>query len=489
MVTASPPGTSMAARAVKAFLWAVTSFGLQRFITFVGTLVLARILVPQDFGLVAAGVAIMTYFEMMLDLGVGSTVVYEQEEGISDRVHTAFSLNVALGALIAVGGALAAPVIARFFQAPDDTALFRFMFLYLFLRAAGQVPDAVLRRDLAFRRRMLAEVSRGGIRVAVAIPLAVAGMGAWSIVIGMVIGETVSTLVTWWAARFRPRWRLDRGALRALLTYGTSMLGVRVVSELSNNGDYLVVGNRLGPDELGIYSIAYRVPELILATVFWLYSMVAFPVYSKASATERGKVRRGMLRSLQLTTLFAFPAGVGLALVADDAIRVLFTETWAPAIGPMVLIALGFAASSVAVASSDVLPAVGRPGTLFAINAVLLPPMLIAMILAAPRAGLVGVAAVQLVATVVYLPILQHFVNAELGTRPVDVFAALGPATSAAVGVLALAWLPRMLVDPGVIRLIATVLAGIAGAVIGVLVGGRRVLPELRWFVSLRARS
>ncbi len=478
------PAGGVTGGAVRAFLWAVGSFGGRKLVSFVGTLVLARILVPEDFGLVAAGVAILTYMEFALDLGVASTVIYEQEEGITDRVHTAFTVNLAFGVILFVVGFLAAPAVAWFFQAPGEETLFRVLFLFLLCKAAGQVPDAVLRRNLDFRRRLLAELARAGIKVMIAIPLAMAGAGAWSLVLGMVIGEAVATVVTWFAARFRPRLRLDRSAMRTLLRYGSTMLGVRVVSELANSGDYLVVGNRLGPEELGVYSIAYRIPELALATVFWLYSMVAFPVYARAGALEGDKLRSGMLRAMTLTTLLVFPSSAGLALVADDAVRLFFSDRWEAAIVPMVVMSLSLGIGAVSVAAADVLPAVGKPGKLLLANLVLLPPTLVTMVLVAPR-GLVAIALVELVSVVVYVPLLQLFVNREVGTSAREVGRACVPALSATVGMLVLAVPMQLLLAPGTPRLLVTVAAGIVGAGVGILAGGRTVVPEIQGILRL----
>ncbi len=488
-MTAAPstPGSATAG-AVRAFGWAVVSFGGRKLITFAGTLVLARILVPEHFGLVAAGMALLTYLEMALDLGVGSTVIYEQEEGLTDRVYTAFTLNLALGLLLAAVGVLMAPVIASFFQAADQTNLFRVLFLYLVLKAAGQVPDAVLRRDLDFRRRLVAEIARAGLKVAIAIPLARAGAGAWSIVLGMLVGELAGTTITWIATRFLPRLQLDRDAMRVIVGYGTTMLGVRLVSELLNNGDYLVVGNRLGPEQLGIYSIAYRVPEMILATVFWLYSMVAYPVYAKASARDPEKLKPAMLRAMRLTTLFGLPAGTGMVLVADDAILVLFSDRWVEATVPMTLIAASFAIRSVTVASGDVLPSIGRPGRLLFVNLVVLVPTLGTMVLVSPW-GLTAVASVQLLATLLYVPLLQHRVNMAVGTSAREVASACIPALCAAVGVALFAAPLQFLLPQGVLRLVSTIVVGVVGGAVGLLAGGRAALPEIRGVVSRARRS
>jgi lipopolysaccharide exporter len=484
----SAPAPALETRAVRSFLWAGASFATHKLIAFVGTLVLARILVPADFGLVAAALTLLTLCEMALDLGVGATVVYEQETGRSDRVQTAFTLSLAMGIGLTVVGVLAAPLVAGFFQAPGETALFRAMALYLLLRSAGQVPDAVLRRDLAYRKRLWAELARAMTRVAIAIPLALAGYGAWSIVLGMLVGELVGTTITFVVARFRPALCFDRAALTSLLHFGVAMVGVRVVAEIAINADYLIVGNQLGPDQLGIYSVAYRIPELVIASVFWIFSSVAFPIFSQARTHGGTVLRTGFLRSLRIGTLFAFPAAAGVALVADDAIRVLFTDRWEGAIVPMSLVALALGLASVTRIGGDVLPAVGRPRTLFLVNLAATVPMVAGMIWAT-RYGLVGVASAHLLGIAGHVVLHQVMVNRAVETRWRDVFVAVRPGVVTAIAVVAVAWPTHQLLEPGALRLLATIVAGLLGGLIGLVAGGRAALPELRQLASAAGRS
>ena len=130
---------SLTTRAVRGFLWSAASFGGSRVVVFAVTLVLTRLLAPADFGVVAAGLTLILFLEIALDLGLGAAVVYEQEEGTSDRIRTAYSLNLIIAACLTALGVLAAPLLASFFQAPEAANLFRVLFGYLFLRGAGQV--------------------------------------------------------------------------------------------------------------------------------------------------------------------------------------------------------------------------------------------------------------------------------------------------------------------------------------------------------------
>ncbi len=129
-------------------------------------------LVPEDFGLVTAALTIIAMLDAALDLGVGAAVVAEQEKGISYRTRSAYTLNLALSLLIAGAGVAASPLIAALFKAESHAGLFALIFLYPLFRGAGQVNDAVLKRDLQFKRRTLVDVGRALVRVAVSVPLA-----------------------------------------------------------------------------------------------------------------------------------------------------------------------------------------------------------------------------------------------------------------------------------------------------------------------------
>lgn len=469
----------LARSAVSSFGWSLVSFGGSKLIVFLATLVLARVLDPADFGLVAAGLVLVAYFEVALDLGLGAALVYEQERGLTRRVHTAFTLNAAVAVVLTTLGVLLAPAIAAFFGVPGQDNLFRAMFLYLLIRGLGQVQEAVLKRDLAFGRRTLVTVLSASVRAALSIGLAFGGFGAWSLVVGILGGQLVMTLMSSLLIRFRPRLVVEPGALRQLLGYGLTYLALKMVDALSENIDYLVVGVRLGPEALGLYSMAYRLPELVIASLLWIFSTVAFPVYSRARAEGPGAFRSIMLRALTLTTLFGFTAGVGLALIARDAVLVLFSAKWSPAAVPMSLVALAIGISAIGYASGDIFPALGRPGALLAFSVPMTAVELVAFVLAAPH-GIIAVAWVHLAYLAVYSPARLVIANRLVGTTMRDCLVALRPALCSAAGVAAAGLPLRLMLQPGLLALVAISVAGVLGAVAGLLAGGPGTVRQVR---------
>ncbi len=465
--------------AVKSLLWAGLGFASTRVTVFVTTLMLAKLLVPADFGVVAAALAVMAYLEIILDLGIGAAVIYEQEDGVTARLDNAFTMGV-LGCVgLTVFGWVATPWLAAFFHTPGQEWLYRAMFLCLLLRGASQIHDAMLRRDLRYRRRSAVEISRGIARAAVSIPLALTGFGAWSIVGGILAGELTGSVLNWILVPFRPRLRLDRNVATAMLRFGLAVTALKVISEIGMNSDYLVVGNRSGPDELGYYNLAYRIPEMILGAAYWVFSSVAFPVFSRVHRRDGSDLGETMLKVLRLSCLFGFPVGALLALISRDVVTGILGPQWLPVVAPLTILSLAMALDAIGYASGDIFPAVGRPGLLLAINLPLTVLLACGFVAAAPH-GIAAVAAVHLMFTVLYGP-LRLVLGCRLAKTPVrEGLSAMRPALCVAAGIVVLALPVRLVTEAGVWSLVAIVATGLVGAAAGLAIGGREAIPEIR---------
>ncbi len=489
--TTAAPGSAPAGidarTAGSSFGWSAVSFTASKLLVFLVTLVMARLLVPEDFGVVAVGLAIIAFLEVALDLGVGSALVYEQERGITPRVQTAFTLNLGIASACTLVGVLAAPAIADVFDV-EDTDLLRVLFLYFLLRGLVQVPDAVLRRDLAFRKRAGVEISRAVARGAVSVPLAVLGFGPWALVIGILASEAVGVVLTWWATRFLPTFRIDRGAVRTLLGFGTAVLTLKILGAVLENADYYIVGSQLGTYDLGIYTLAYRVPEIVLANVFWIFSSVAFSIYSRARSADARELGTVAMRALQLITLFAFPAGVGVAIVSMPLTVALLGWEWEDAAAPMAFVALSMAASSIGYASGDVFPAVGRPGLLIKIVVPMVVVKVTGLLLAAPY-GLTAMAATLAGMSVAFAAVRLTVANRLLGLSALVSLRAMVPGTVAAVGAAAGALPVVLLAAPDVETLCLAVVAGMVGtaALLGLFC--RPVVRDLAALASSMRRA
>lgn len=476
-VDGSPPTST---RAIKGFAWAVASLGGSRVVVFISTLVLARILVPREFGIVSAGLAYIAYLEVVLDLGVSSAVVFEQEVGITRRVRTAFTVNLVACVIFTGIGVAGSSFGARFFHIPHEVAIFRALSCYLAIGGFGQVGGALLRRDLRFAAKTVVDLTKALVRAGLSIGLALAGYGAWAIVLGLLAGELCGAVLATTLARFRPRPAFDRGAASGMLRFGVGVLALAILGEAGLNADYLVVGNRLGSIALGVYTMAYRLPELLISNLFWVFSSVAFPAYSRTNTVGgTDALRSAMLKSLRYVTLYGFTVGAGLAIASRDIVGVLLSTRWANATVPMALVALGAAFGSVGYASGDLYTATGQPRRLLKINGPVVTLKIIGFVIAAPH-GLVAVAAVHVVGNFAYAFVRLEAANRIVGSTWRQDLDALRPGLIAAAGVVVCALPVRLLGAPGAMTLLLTVVMGIAGASLALRLLDPPVLGDLR---------
>jgi lipopolysaccharide exporter len=485
--TNGQPPDGITARAVKGFAWQVASFGGNRLMVFVSTLALARLLVPRDFGVFAAALTFAQYLEVMLDFGVGSYLVYDQEKGRTPRLDVAFTLNLAITVVLTGVVVGVAPLTARLFGAAGHGSVFALMGLYLFLRGWSQVNEALVQRDLLFKKLVIIDLTGALVRAGLSVGLAVAGAGVWSIVVGVLAGQTISTVTAYAVIRYRPRLRFERGLAKEMMKFGGNSVAIDLLTEVSLNGDYLVVGAVLGPTALGIYTIAYRLPELLINNLFWIFSDIAFPVYARSRQAGMDVLRRAMYRALRLTSLYGMAAGVGLAILSRDAIVVFFGPQWTSGIAAMVVLSLAAAFAATTYASGPLFPAIGKPGTLVAVNIPLTVFRVSGFVLAAMYGGIFWVAVVHLVSNVVMVVVRVGITNRVAGTTTAAQLRALLPAAAAAIGVAAGALPARLLMPAGAPSLVLVVVGGVVGAVAVLALVDRSTFGDVRRLAQVLA--
>jgi lipopolysaccharide exporter len=447
-------------------LWSTIAFAGSKAFAFLATLVLARLLAPSEFGVVAAIIIFLALLEIGSSLGLGAALIYEQEEGVTSRVQTAFTANLLLAvALTGLAVALAAPV-AAFFHVPESADLFRLASLTLLLGSLGTIPDALLLRELDFRRRSLPQVLRALVRGAVGIALALAGFGAASLVWGMLAGTLVSTGLQFALARFRPTLRLDLGELRSMASYGAGAVALEGISLVAGRSDAAIIGRVLGEHALGLYTVAFRLPELVIDNMAWNVSIVAFPALARhRTRTEQGMART-TLEILRYQALYALPVAALLAVLAPPLVVVLFGDAWAEAGPVMSAVALLSGITALVFPLGDVFKALGRQRTLVLLNLLQMPIAIATIILLAPQ-GIVTVAWVRVATMLVHGALVLAIITALLQVRRRDVAGAAAPGLVTAAGVALGAGLVRILWDQAAVAPLLA--AGLAGAALGLL--------------------
>lgn len=377
-------------RTAAGVVWAMLGAGAGKFLTLASIAILARLLAPAEFGLFAFALVYIAYLETLGDLGTGSALVYWPDRA-RDVAQVTFALNLLTGVAWFLLTWVLAPAVAAFFHSPEGVPILRALGATFPLKALGNTHDALCKKDLRFRARLLPEIGWAAVKAALTIALALAGVGVWSLVWGHLAATGARAALFWLVVPWRPAWRWPAELLRPVLRYGGWIVALNVVAAIVHHVDYIVVGRMLGVSTLGFYQMAYKVPETVVILLVWQTSMVLFPAFSRARASGRG-LGGAYLTALRYFSLLALPAAVSLFFLAEPLVLALFGESWRPSIPILRALAVSTGLRALGTHAGDVVKAQGRPKLLAAL-AVLKALILVPALVVAAHWGATAVAA------------------------------------------------------------------------------------------------
>jgi O-antigen/teichoic acid export membrane protein len=296
---------------------------------FSATLVTARLLTPNDFGLVGMVLAIVGFVDMFKDLGL-ATITVQREHLSQDELNGLFWLTVALGTGLSLFTAASAPLISWGYGQPSLTKIGLVLSSCLFLSGLSVQHQALLRRELKFERLAIVQTAGTLASVVTAIGGALCGLGVWALVLKQVAGPFVNVIGTWIAMRWQPG-RPRRTGLSELLRMGRHVTGFQVSNYVERNLDNVLIGRFSGALELGCYSRAYDLLRLPLQQIADPAGTVALPTLSRLIATP-DRYRDAYLRMARSVLLFTIPFSPFLVICGDWLVELAFGPQWLRAI-------------------------------------------------------------------------------------------------------------------------------------------------------------
>jgi O-antigen/teichoic acid export membrane protein len=316
---------SLGSRTLRGMFWAYGAYVGGRGVVLVSTAILARLLTPADFGLVALALVFMTFMETIQDLGLTQALIVSSPAEEPARAQTTFVWTVVIGATLALVVSALSPLVAQFFGQSELRAIVPVLGLSFFFESLGATHDSIARKHLNYRVRTIATAADVLLRGATGIVLALCGFGVWSLVLGYLVGTAARTVTLWLKVPFRPRLRPSGEHLGSLIRLGGVLTLVDVAAAFARNLDYLFVGRVLGVASLGLYSIGFRLPELLIMNISVVAADVLFPAYSALAVDRR---RAGFIVSIRYLAALVLPLGVGLAVLAHPFVLALFGDQW-----------------------------------------------------------------------------------------------------------------------------------------------------------------
>jgi PST family polysaccharide transporter len=389
-------------KTVRGSVWAVGNVAFRRLINFAVFATLARLLLPEDFGLIAYAAVVLAVSETLVDQGLG--VAITQREDLGPRhINAAFWMNMAAGVLLAAAVYGSADWIAVTFRAQELGLILQALSVVLVLRGAVVVQIALLRRHFRFKALAGASVAASVLGGAVGIAAAFRGMGVWSLVLQQITQAGTEAVLVSVLGRWVPKFSFDWSAAKELASFSSNVLGASLLNVISRRFDDFLIGYVLGPAALGYYTMAYRVLQLGTQFLVTSTNRVALSSFSRLQG-DPTRLKQAFLTAIRLSATVAAPAFVGLSVLAPEFVLSVFGPSWQPTVPVLRLLALVGIRFSLNYYHSSVYFAVGRPD----VRTKLLLLHTIANVVAfliAVRYGIVAVAAAYVARSYLLAPI------------------------------------------------------------------------------------
>jgi teichuronic acid exporter len=370
-------------------LWVLAEQWSTKVVSLVLFAVLARLLHPEDFGLVALATAFIAILQVFVNSGFAKALIQKKELAPKDG-STAFWTSLAIAAIAYGILLLAAPILAELLHQPGLHLVLVVLGASLPLSALSRVPAALLAREFAFRSLSLRTMVATLTGAVFALPLALLGCGVWALVAQALAETAIAVVVLWSSTTWRPAFTFSFASLRSLWGTGISLLGIELLDTLQAQIDKIVIGALFSTTELGIYSLAQRIGVMLQELVSSVITRVSLTTFSRAQ-DDLSRVARIFRQLTFVTASLSFPVFAIVAVLSDQIVPFLFGEGWDAAIPLVWIMAGGWAFAAVAMFDRSALVGTGNAATAFWL-ALVQNVVSIALVFAFAPFGILGIA-------------------------------------------------------------------------------------------------
>lgn len=403
---------SATAKAVNSVKWSALMEIVSRTASPIIFVILARLLTPADFGIVATVMIAISFSQMFWDAGLSKALIQTNEQP-EEAAHVVFWTNTFLGILIYVLLAALAPWLAEFFKCPEATPVLRVLGIQIVIASLSSVQQALFVRKMDFRFLFFVRLSTAFLPAFFSIPLAYFGYGVWALVAGSLAGQILNLILLWRFSLWRPKLWFDMVHFRKIFSFGIWVLAESFGGWLIMWGDSLIVGKYLGTHDLGLYRTGLMLVAIIFGIALNPFLPVLYPTFSRLQH-DRIALKDSFHRVNRVVSSLALPMGMGLLLVGPGMSDLLFGAKW-HGLG-LVLSVLGVkeAINWLVGINVEIYRAMGRPDVnaklLFIAILYYMPAYFIAV-----RSGMEAFVYVRLVVALVAIPLHVYLCRKMLG--------------------------------------------------------------------------
>ena len=349
---------SLKKKVVGGFIWRLAERMGAQGVSFVVSLVLARLLEPEAYGIVALVTVFTNILSVFVDSGMGNALIQKKDADDLD-FSSVFFFNIFMCTIIYLMMFFAAPLIAKFYSKPELTSLVRVISIVIIVSGVKNIQQAYVSRHLLFKRFFFATLGGTIFSAFLGIYLAYKGFGAWALVVQNLSNMVIDTVILWITVKWRPKWMFSFKRLKGLFSFGWKLLVSSLLDTGYNQLRSLIIGKVYSASDLAYYNKARNFPNIIITNVNSSIDSVLLPSMSKVQDSKEA-VKSMTRRSMKTSTYVMAPLLMGLAACGKAFISLLITDKWLPSYPFMVIFCFTFMFYPVHTANLSAIKAMGR---------------------------------------------------------------------------------------------------------------------------------
>lgn len=353
---------------IKNFLWRFAERCSAQMVSLVVSIVLARLLAPEDYGIIALVTVFTTIMQVFVDSGLGTALIQKKNADDLD-FSSVFYFNFAVCLILYTVMFAAAPFIARFYNNAALTPLVRVISLTIVISGVKGIQQSYVSRNMLFKRFFYATLGGTIFSAFLGIGLAYAGFGVWALVAQQLSNAAIDTLILWLTVPWRPKKMFSWDRLKGLLSYGWKLLASGLLDRVYSSLRSLIIGKMYSPADLAFYERGNQFPDVIITNINTSIDSVLLPTMA-SSQDDRATVKSMTRRAIKTSTYIMAPLMMGLAFCAEPIVRLVLTEKWLPCVPFLRIFCITYIFYPIHTANLNAIKALGRSDLFFKLEIV-----------------------------------------------------------------------------------------------------------------------
>ena len=352
-------GTTLTQKVLKGSFWLFAIRIVERVFGFIRLIIIARVLAPNDFGLMGIALLMLSLVETFTQTGFQKALI-QKKDNVDDYLDTAWTLLVIRSLILFAALMFIAPYAAEFFGTPQSKPLIQIIGFVIIMKGFASISPILFQKEMEFNKQFIYQLSGTLVDFVVSISAVLILKNVWGLVYGLIASEFVRFLLSYFMHPYRPSFYLDLSKAKELFNFGKWIFVSSIIIYLGTQGDSMFVGKLLGVSALGFYQMASKISNMIITEITRVISQVTFPAYAKIQG-DLLKLKDAYIKVLQLTAFLSFPMAGLLIVFALDFTNLFMGEKWIPMVPSLQVLSLAALGRSIMATTSPIFHATGKP--------------------------------------------------------------------------------------------------------------------------------